>query len=320
MVAVARAFWGVNSMTTSCIRRSDSDSGTADSDTIGTSQSRDDSETGPVKTPEDGTHLRQLAMDLVSSYVEALETSPSRLYDQERQEVHSGLVARVGREVITALGAPDLWCMEHGAHVGRMLVEVRIYQEWMARQDPSIYKAYQDYGAGKAKLYARIAGEIADDQIDPGFKEAIDELDRLSHNDDVIDHRVVDTRDSFADGKSIRSMAEECGLLDLYRHAYSLASGVAHSEWWSVETHAMERCQNILHRGHFIPSLSLATGGNVALASSWVDQLYGLIRQSLQLLGTDKNSVNDAFSWVSAGSESESSEDESSKSEPAPAP
>ncbi len=40
-----------------------------------------------------------------------------------------------------------------------------------------------------------------------GFQEAIDEFERLSHNHDVVDHRVVDTRDRFAEGKSIRVMA-----------------------------------------------------------------------------------------------------------------
>jgi hypothetical protein len=41
-----------------------------------------------------------------------------------------------------------------------MLVEVRINIEWMARQDPSAYAAFQDYGAGKAKLYALIMEEL----------------------------------------------------------------------------------------------------------------------------------------------------------------
>ncbi|MFI7521040.1 DUF5677 domain-containing protein [Micromonospora globbae] len=288
----AKVFWGTNSMTTRCIRSRDGN---------GQESGEQDSGSGvtPGAAPEDGAHLRQLAMDLVSSYIEALETSPARLYDQERQEVHSGLVARAGRDVITALGAPDLWCMEHGAHVGRALVEVRIYLQWMALQDPSIYRTYQDYGAGKAKLYARIAGEFPQYLLSrPTVKEAIDELDRLSRNDDVLDHRIVDTRDSFAGGKSLRAMAEECGLLDLYRHAYYMFSGVAHSEWWSVETHCMERCLNVLHRGHLIPSLSLSTGGNVELAKSWVDSLHALIRVSLDILGTDKEAVTSAFAWL----------------------
>jgi hypothetical protein len=108
----------------------------------------------------------------------------------------------------------------------------------------------------------------------------------------------VDTRDSFADGKSLRAMAEECGLIDLYRRAYYMASGVAHSEWWSIEEHAMERCCNILHGGHLIPSLSLNAGGVVELAGSWVDQLHALIRTSLKILGTDQEAIDHAFAWL----------------------
>lgn len=42
-----------------------------------------------------------------------------------------------------------------------------------------------------------------------GWSKELPILDRLSHNDDILDHRVVDTSDSFAGGKSLRSMAEE---------------------------------------------------------------------------------------------------------------
>ncbi|MFE1957629.1 DUF5677 domain-containing protein [Streptomyces sp. NPDC059479] len=298
----AKVFWGANSITTRCARRRDFEMENSKTKEEFVNQPADAASNGEesvlVAMPDEGAHLQRLAMDLLSSYVEALETSPVRLYDQERQEVHSGLVSRVGRDVIVALGAPGLWCMEHGAHVVRALVEVRIYIQWMAQQDPSIYRAFQEYGAGKAKLYARILEEIPEEARQPDFGEAVKTLETLSHNDSVIDRRVVDTRDSFAEGKSIRTMAQECGLLDLYRQTYSMASGVSHSEWWSIENHAMERCVNVLHGGHFVPSLSLNAGGNVALAKSWVDQLYTLIRISLKILETDEGAVQDAFTWL----------------------
>jgi Family of unknown function (DUF5677) len=252
---------------------------------------------------DDDAHLRRLAMDLLASFIEALETSPARLRHRERQEVVSGLVARAGRDVIAALGAPDLWCMEHGAHVARVLVETRIYIQWMARQDPCIYRTFQDYGAGKAKLYAKILDELPSEAKRPDFEAAVQELQRLSRNSEVLDNRVVDTRDSFAEGKSIRAMAEECGLLDLYRQTYYMASGVSHSEWWSIETHVMERCINVLHGGHLIPSLSLNTGGNSEFASTWVDQLYTLIQVSLEVLGTDEEAVKSAFAWLESEQE-----------------
>jgi hypothetical protein len=295
----AKVFWGINSMTTRCVRKRDLEEPAPAATDAGDSSSE-----GVDGSAASDAHLQQLAMDLVSSYVEALERSPARLYDQERQEVHSGLVSRAGREVITALGSPELWCIEHGSHVIRTLVEVRVLLQWMAAQDPAIYRTYQDFGAGKAKLYARIVDETPSEARIAGFDEAIEELERLSHNDHVLDLRVVDTSDSFS-GKSIRAMAEESGLLDLYRHAYYIASGITHSEWWSVETHAMERCLNVLHRAHLIPSLSLSPGGNVPLASSWVDQLYALIRTSLQVLGTDRAAVDDAFAWLETDSSTE---------------
>ncbi len=292
-IAWAKVFWGVNSMTTRCVRSRDIEDASPD-------QEESSSDTEPSPTPEGSEHLRQLAMDLLSSYVEALETSPAHLYEHERQEVHAGLVVRAGKEVITALGAPDLWCMEHGSHVVRTLIEARIYLHWMALQDPSIYHEYQAYGRGKAKLHARIATEIPEEWLRPGVEEAIAEFERLSDNHDVLDYRVVDTSDSFAGGKSLRSMAQEVGLLDLYRHAYYVASGIAHSEWWSIETHCMERCLNVLHGGHLIPSLSLSPGANAELAQSWIDSLYALMRLSLDILRTDRDAVADAFAWLEA--------------------
>lgn len=294
----ARVFWGANSMTSRCIRKREiedtPDAGVEDRRAVpGDSSSAD-----PAPAPEDGNNLRRFTMDVLSSFVEALETAPANLYMNERQEVVSGLIARAGRDLIAVLGAPDLWCLEHGAHIGRMLVETKIYLHWMARQDPIIYRQFQEYGAGKAKLYSRISDELPEEARTAGFRESIDELRRLSHNHAVLDHRVVDTRDTFAGGKSIRAMAKEADLLDFYRQAYSLASGVSHSEWWSVETHAMEPCLNVLHGMHQIPSLSLSYGGNVELATSWVDQFYSLVRTGLQILGTGDDAVAEAFSWL----------------------
>ncbi len=301
----ARVFWGANSMTSRCIRKRDNESSDngptepADGEPDGQAPSSgrsDHAESTPM--PEGGENLRRFTMDVLSSFVEALETAPAHLYENERQEVVSGLVARAGRDLIAVLGVPDLWCVEHGAHIGRMLVETKIYLHWMANQDPAIYKQFQEYGAGKAKLYARMAEELPDEARTDGFRESIDELQRLSHNHDVFDHRTVDTRDTFAEGKSIRQMADEADLLDFYRQAYSLSSGVAHSEWWSVETHAMEPCLNVLHGMHLIPSLSLDTGGNVELAMAWVNQLYSLARTALRILGTDEDAVTAAFAWI----------------------
>lgn len=306
----ARVFWGANSMTTKCVRggRDAPDDGAgasqADGSDIGQEtsptrgQSIEDGVPPIAEMPAEGAHLRRRVLDLLSSYMEAIETSPRRLDDPAPLEVHTGLVSRAGRDLAAALGHADLWCLEHGAHIGRMLVEIRIYLAWMSGQDPAIYRQFQDYGAGKAKLYSRMIQESGLDLEHPGAREGAAEFDRLSHTHDVLDHRVVDTRDSFAEGKSLRAMADECGLLDLYRYAYTVSSGVTHSEWWSVETHAMEPCRNVLHGGHRIPSLSLNPGGNVPLAEGWVDQFYTLLWFSLESLRADPEATEAAFAWL----------------------
>lgn len=247
--------------------------------------------------PSAGAGLRDTAADLFSSYLEATENAPAPAVIPHLQEVHTGLVARAARDVIAALTAPDMWCAEHGSHINRMLVEIRIYLEWMSRQDPSIYQVFRDYGAGKAKLYARILDELPPEARQPGFDEGIADLRRLSHTNDLLDYRVVDTSDSFS-GKGLRSMAQEADLLDLYRYAYQQTSGIAHSEWWSVEANAMEPCVNILHGGHLIPSLNLNPGGQVTFARTWVDMLRAVMSASLRILGTDRVTVDQAFKWL----------------------
>lgn len=312
--AWAKVFWEVNLMTTRCRREAGENrdvrvdaSGPeippgSEAQQVGEESVMTDvgDVAAPTPMPAEGAHLQRLALDVFTSYLEALENSLSRLYEKEVQEVHSGLVSRAAREVITALGIPDLWSMEHGSHVIRTLVEVRIYLQWMSLQDPSIYRAFQEYGAGKAKLYARMLDELPEEARNADFVEGIKEFEHLSHNEGPLDHRVVDTRDTFADGKSIRAMAEEAGLIDLYRHGYSVASGFAHSEWWSIESNAMERCRNLLHGGHLIPSLALNAGGNVPLAHSWIDQLYALVRFSLRALRADVEVVDEAFAWLTS--------------------
>lgn len=106
----AKVFWGANSMTTRCMRHREVEADEHDrtEGAVASDEASPGAASAPGVIPERGAHLRQLAMDLLASYVEALEMAPARIYDREPQEVHSGLVARAGRDVITALGSPDL--------------------------------------------------------------------------------------------------------------------------------------------------------------------------------------------------------------------
>ncbi|MDJ0356066.1 hypothetical protein [Paenarthrobacter sp. PH39-S1] len=68
---------------------------------------------------------------------------------------------------------------------------------------------------------------------------------------------------------------------------------------------------NALHGMHLIPSLSLNPGGNVELATAWVDQFYSLARTGLRILKTDEAAVSAAFAWMDdADGPSEEPDDE----------
>jgi hypothetical protein len=73
------------------------------------------------------------------------------------------------------------------------------------------------------------------------------------------------------------------------------------------EMQSMERCFNILHRGHLVPRLSLPIGGSEELAEAWLDSLYTLIQVSLDILELDPTSVQSAFGWIDGTEEDDGS-------------
>ncbi|WP_283559910.1 hypothetical protein [Paenarthrobacter sp. PH39-S1] len=220
----ARVFWGANSMTSRCIRKRDAESPDggpaepADSGQNGlVASSVHSDEAEPTSMPDGGENLRRFTLDVLSSFVEALRLPRPTSTRTNDRKLFPGLwpvpvVISWRRWVLPICGA---WNTAHA--LVACWWRLRIYLHWMAQQAPTIYRQFQEYGAGKAKLYARISDELPDEARTAGFRESIDELQRLSHNNDAIDHRTVDTRDTFADGKSIRDMAKETGLLDFYR-------------------------------------------------------------------------------------------------------
>ena len=48
-------------------------------------------------------------------------------------------------------------------------------------------------------------------------------------------------------------MAEESGLLDVYRYDYQPSSGATHSQWHHIGRYNLVTCPNPLHKFHKIP-------------------------------------------------------------------
>jgi hypothetical protein len=211
---------------------------------------------------------------------------PVDLYSPAKHEVLCGLVARAARSALAVLEAPHLWCGEHAAPLIRLLAETAITMTGVATQDPALYERFQQYGIGKAKLQRRRMSELAAkfDSEPPELLAAALERARNRLGGDWGEEFVTVNLDSTFSGRSVRQMAYDCGLEDLYVHVYQAASSVTHGEWDPIADQIMIFCANSLHRWHRLPATDLAPAHGPDLGSYFVgkfSELCDLAREHL---------------------------------------
>jgi hypothetical protein len=206
------------------------------------------------------------------------------LYVPDKHEVIVGLITRAVRSVIAYLRAPHLWCGEYGSGLTRLLAETEIVLAWLAKNGPDSYAQYQQFGIGKAKLMkanmANLASKFPDGPPEM-LNNAIQHFENKLGGEWAEQFTSVRLDSNFAD-TPIRTMAQETGKEDLYRHVYQTASAVSHGEWWAVQDYDMQRCMNPLHRFHWVPSMEPVGGNEPELARYWITQTASLISMALQ--------------------------------------
>ncbi|GAA1294029.1 DUF5677 domain-containing protein [Saccharothrix xinjiangensis] len=181
---------------------------------------------------------------------------PLDLYAPAKHEVVSGLIARAARSVVAALLAPHLWSGEHGSGITRLLAETEILLAWLEITGSDAYEKYQSYGRGKAKLMHIRMKELLDGfPADPPeyLVKAVEQQARKLDGEWGQEFTEVDLSATFS-GTTIRQMAIDTGLKDLYDHVYQTSSAVTHGEWSPIEEYVMQRCMNPTHRWHLVPS------------------------------------------------------------------
>jgi hypothetical protein len=288
----ARTFWGVSSITSRCIRKREVSSAQMDGEN-GDQPTHDSEATthdapAAVAPPEDGAHLRQLAMDLFASYVQALETSPSNLTSEN------------GRRFIRDCS------LVQDARSSQRLAR-RIFGAW--NTVPTSVVCSSKCGSTSSGWRSRIPRYTGHSRTTarrrrsstreywmrfPRKREGLGLPMQSRTSNGSVEMTASSTIEwSTPETPSLKARRQNNGRgMRLARPVPSHISDRKRDSAFRVvvcrETHAMERCMNVLHGGHLIPSLSLDAGGNVELASSWVDQLDALIQISLRILGTDE--------------------------------
>lgn len=278
----ARRFWKSNWRMSSCLLREDVEL-----------EPTNQTETGGKETATaEVLHAVQTMTEEFNRFLDGFfECQEHDLYDPAKHEVIAGLVTRAVRSVTASLRAPHLWCGEYGSSLTRLLAETEIVLAWLAMSGPDSYAQFQAFGLGKAKLMRTHMTDLANEFPD-GPPEMLS--DALQHIEKKLGGEwgeafIPVSIDSTFAGRSVRGMAQDTGLEDLYRHVYQSASGVSHGEWWAVEDYAMQRCFNPLHRFHQVPSMEPVGGGEPALARYWVLKTAGLISMALDQLESDNS-------------------------------
>jgi hypothetical protein len=99
-------------------------------------------------------------------------------FNATTDEVKLGLASRAFRLLRNFLLTPLWWSNEMAPHLIRSLIDERIVVAWLLkRDDPELFRAFKDYGAGKRKLYKLKLEELMDGEgPEGGEREDVREL------------------------------------------------------------------------------------------------------------------------------------------------
>ena len=178
-------------------------------------------------------------------------------YEPARTNVVAGLLARSLQFASDIVQNPYLWRMPISAILIRCMVENEIRLQWLIKcGKEGDFKEYIDFGLGQEKLlvehYKRISQSDRPDQ-----KMILEEIEKREAwiDSQLYSFLIPVDIGGGVQGKDLRALADEAGLLDLHRLVYSPLSSFVHGHWNCVARLNLSRCLNPLHGGHYIPEL-----------------------------------------------------------------
>ena len=178
---------------------------------------------------------------------------PVKLSDSERYECIGGLLSRQATLAVEFLVATSIWNAHIAPVVLRSMVDLQITMSWILK-DKNFHdraKTYILYGLGQELLsieHHRARADSDDEEV----KNLI-EAKELWLNGQRSEYLTEVNVGSFS-GVTVREMAIDCELKDLYNFPYVAYSGAAHNMWHHVGKMNLHHCGNPLHNYHRVPS------------------------------------------------------------------
>jgi len=162
------------------------------------------------------------------------------------------------------------------------MIDARIVIAWLLQQnDPELFRAFKDYGLGKRKLFKLQLEDLMDrEELSIGEDNAaLHKRLEAEVNQDVMEEFIkIDVGASFS-GKTIRQMAKEADLAELYTLSYQPLSTEAHGEWGSLIAIDLRHCGNPLHRYHRLGTFGTSPESIVHLG--WIRNAFGIAEDAI---------------------------------------
>jgi hypothetical protein len=192
----------------------------------------------------------------IAEYVEqlALEVRVD-LYDPCKYEVVLGLFTRASRLACLMLSEPAFWSVDIVSILSRCLIDTAITLGYLlTKMDDELFRAFVRFAKGKEKL---LMLHLQDNY--PGEDSYLgDDVDSLVQElGGGLEPEAISIELGHWCNVDARRMAQDAGFEKEYRLIYDPASSHVHGMWDSVRSVNLSRCGNLLHRFHFIPTLTL---------------------------------------------------------------
>ena len=200
--------------------------------------------------------------------------------DLAQYEMHEAVGALLARQVTLAVqlaAAPPIWNPHLAPLILRSMIDTYISLGWILCNPVDRAQKFILYGLGQEKLEiehlkARAEAENRKPEDDPIIKSKEGWLNEQRYE------FLTEVNVGRWSGVDTRKMAEEAGLLDVYRYDYQPSSGATHSQWHHVGKYNLVTCPNPLHKFHKIP-IAPELGSDIAYlqrAAEYVEKTFAL--------------------------------------------
>ncbi|HXI65287.1 MAG TPA: DUF5677 domain-containing protein [Gemmatimonadales bacterium] len=130
----------------------------------------------------------------------------------------------------------------------RTLLESFVNLQYLAaRDDPKLWLAFRQYGAGQAKLAFL---KLDETELGEVGHVSRDLLDAVANEDQSLEYLTINV--GHWDDSNLRLLADKAGVKDTYDAVFPWSSAFVHANWGAFRSCCFDLCINPLHRAHRI--------------------------------------------------------------------